>query len=198
MENWCWLAMSLLMEQSEPKLNSFWVSFFRSKVVYYLTFHFWKDHLRWEARSGSWFEVRNAWWYCKRFCWNMQSRYFLDIPHSGQPKLVFFTSILSPLVSFVLKMTSVWHWYYGFQYWSSGIVKFKQQSLKYLNFGPIEHDQLVILLNKMEDFHESYANEFFVREKNGISEDHYIRSLKGRFCDFAHIRWVVIFYICNM
>ena len=38
----------------------------------------------------------------------------------------------------------------------------------------------------MEDFHESYANEFFVREKNGISEDHYIRSLKGRFRDFTH------------
>ena len=103
-ENWCWLAMSLLMEQSELKLNSFWVSFFHSKVVCYSTFHFWKDDdLRREARSGSWFEVRNAWWHCEFICWNMQSRYFLDISHSWQPKLVFFTSILSPLVSFELK-----------------------------------------------------------------------------------------------
>ena len=43
------------------------------------------------------------------------------------------------------------------EWWSSN-----KESLKYLNFGPIEHDQLVILINQMEDFHESYANEFFV------------------------------------
>ena len=48
-----------------------------------------------------------------------------------------------------------------------------------MNFGPDEQDQVIILLNTMENYHESYANEFFVREKNGISEDHYIRSLKG-------------------
>ena len=51
----------------------------------------------------------------------------------------------------------------------------------------------------MEDFHESYANEFFVREKNGISEDHYIRSLKGRFYDFVHIIWVMFnIYMLNI
>ena len=48
-----------------------------------------------------------------------------------------------------------------------------------MNFGPDDQDQVIILLNTMENYHESYANEFFVREKNGISEDHYIRSLKG-------------------
>ena len=75
------------------------------------------------------------------------------------------------------------------EWWSSN-----KESLKYLNFGPIEHDQLVILINQMEDFHESYANEFFVREKNGISEDHYIRSLKGRFRDFTHHQ----FNVCDI
>ena len=63
--------------------------------------------------------------------------------------------------------------------------KLNEKSLKYLNFGSDEQDRLIILINKMEDFHESYANEFFVREKNGISEDHYIRSLKGRFRLFS-------------
>ena len=104
MENWFWLVMNLLMERSEQKLNSIWVNYFLSNVIFDSTFNFWPDDfLRREAWSRCWFEICHAWWYCWRFCWNMQSCHLLDISHSWQPKLVLVTSILSPLVPFELE-----------------------------------------------------------------------------------------------
>ena len=61
------------------------------------------------------------------------------------------------------------------------MLQFYRLCLKYLNLNSIEHDKLIVFLNQIEDYHESYADEYFVLEKDGISDDHYIRSLKVGF-----------------
>ena len=69
------------------------------------------------------------------------------------------------------------------------MLQFYRLCLKYLNLNQIENDKLVVFLNQIEDYHESYAHEYFVLEKNGISDDHYLRSLKAGFFHFLILKF---------
>ena len=94
----------------------------------------------------------------------------LDIKHDIQCA---FVEICNQVISSVSRTRQAENW--------NCLLQFYRLCLKYLNLNSTEHDRLIVFLNQIEDYHESYAHEYFVLEKNGISDDHYIRSLKVGF-----------------